>query len=145
MEDVITSEPSLHVIPAHECFALLRAMSVGRVAVALPDSAPLVVPVNFVLDGETVVFRTDPGSKLDALRLGPISFEVDWLDPYHHTGWSVLARGIGYEATPWEIEHLDLAPWAPGARAHWVRLVVTTITGRRLRAADAVRDGRGYL
>lgn len=115
-----------------ECLWLLRSQSVGRFAVALPGSSPLVVPVNFVLDGDVVVFRSAPGTKLTALAGIPVSFEVDQIDEADHTGWSVLVRGTAYEATRWETDHLELPTWAPGDKGHWVRIVPDSMTGRRI-------------
>jgi len=59
----------LELIPPAECWKLLSGTPVGRVGV-LVDSAPEIYPVNFVVDEETIVFRTDPGNKLLAFRLG---------------------------------------------------------------------------
>jgi len=39
-----------------ECLELLGAMSVGRIAYTT-DDGPRVLPVNYVLEGESVVFR----------------------------------------------------------------------------------------
>jgi uncharacterized protein len=136
--------PSLEEIPKAECLQLVAAFSVGRFAVAVPGSPPLVVPVNYLLDGDVIVFRSDPGSKITGLRQQPASFQIDLIDPHQRTGWSVLLQGVAYEATRTEIEHLELAPWV-GDREHWVRLVPTTVTGRRIRLAEIAADGRGYL
>lgn len=141
----MTADGTLEELAREDCLAFLGASVVGRLAVAVPGEAPLVVPVNFVLDGDTVVFRSDEGSKVAALRLGPVAFEADFVDPVHRTGWSVLVRGVGYEATPWEIGHLGLESWVRGAKVHWVRIVPASITGRRIRPAEAVLDVRGYL
>lgn len=136
----------LTAIPREECLELLSGSRVGRVAVPVFGTGPLVVPVNYVVDGEVIVFRSDYGTKVQALRQGPISFQVDFIDWYHRTGWSVLVRGIAYEATHWEVEHLDLEPWAGGEKAHWVRLVIDEITGRRIEPTDlSSGDDRGYL
>ncbi|WP_308470683.1 pyridoxamine 5'-phosphate oxidase family protein [Arthrobacter sp. 4R501] len=51
----------------------LRSASVGRVAVSTA-SWPEIFPVNYVPDYGTVVFRTGPGTKLDAVLAGPRSF-----------------------------------------------------------------------
>ena len=59
----------------------------------------LVLPVNYVLDGDVIVFRSDPGEKLDAIDGHPASFQIDFIDAFHHTGWSVLVRGTAYRAT----------------------------------------------
>ena len=139
------SLPALEEIPRDECLALLAGAGVGRLAVAFPGTSPLVVPVNFVLDGEAVVFRSGPGTKLRALRGTPVSFEVDDIDAVRHTGWSVLVRGWGYETTRWEIDHLDLTPWLPTDRDHWVRIVPESISGRRIRLPEQFPDLGGYL
>ena len=47
-----------------ECLKLLATMSIGRVAIVIDDRGPLVVPVNYALDGDVVVFRSGAGSKL---------------------------------------------------------------------------------
>lgn len=139
------TESSLEEIPRHECLELLASQPIGRVAVASPGSAPLVVPVNYLLDGEVVVFRSDIGAKLHALR-HPVSFQVDCVDAIHRTGWSVLIRGTAYEATHWEVDHLHLESWAGDDKQHWVRVVPDVITGRRIRRPEQLAfDSRGYL
>jgi nitroimidazol reductase NimA-like FMN-containing flavoprotein (pyridoxamine 5'-phosphate oxidase superfamily) len=140
-----TIDGVLEELDREECLRLAASMSVGRVAVAVDGAAPLVVPVNYVLDGEVVVFRTGPGTKLRALRDTPISFQVDLIDPTHRTGWSVLMSGVTVETTERDVEHLVIESWAPGDRHHWIRLLPTWITGRTIRLADAPWDTRGYL
>jgi uncharacterized protein len=135
---------SLSVLSEGECLALLQSANVGRVAVSRAMGAPLVVPVNFVLDGRVIVFRTAVGTKLFSLRTSPISFQVDQIDRFRRTGWSVLVEGFAYEATHWEVDHLDLEPWPAGAKEHWVRLVPSQITGRILPPPVAEFDARGY-
>lgn len=137
--------PSLEELGRDECLRLLRDHSVGRFAVATPGAAPLVIPVNYVLDGEVVVFRSGSGSKLRSLRGSPVSFELDDIDGVRHTGWSVLVRGMAYEATRWESEHLDFEAWAPGDKDHFIRIVPDVITGRRIQHADTFYDLGGYL
>ncbi len=123
-----------------ECFELLARERLGRVAV--PDNLGSVVfPVNFVLDRHMVVFRTDEGTKLDAACRGsPVTFEVDGTDTTAHTGWSVLVRGEAIEVTgPAELARLrklPLDPWAPGVKAHYVRILPAALTGRRIWACN---------
>jgi nitroimidazol reductase NimA-like FMN-containing flavoprotein (pyridoxamine 5'-phosphate oxidase superfamily) len=136
--------PALEEIDVATCYELLGRCTVGRVAVNVPGLGPLVVPVNFVLDGDAVVFRTDAGTKLRLLRDGPISFQVDSIDHSWHTGWSVLVRGVAYEADGWEVQHLRLDPWAGGGKQHWVRLLPALVTGRRIARAEVAVDARGY-
>lgn len=60
-----------------ECLELLASRVAGRVALVVAGEAR-VFPVNYLLDGGGIVFRTDEGSKLDAARTGAVgTFEVD--------------------------------------------------------------------
>lgn len=127
-----------------QCFVLLRTVEVGRVAVSRTDRAPLVVPVNFAVDGDAVVFRTGTGTKLEALSTGPIAFEADGLDPFRGQGWSVLLEGRAHVATHWEVGHLEVTPWAGGRRDHWIRLVPTEVSGRMIEVLPEAADPRGY-
>jgi uncharacterized protein len=130
-----------------ECFELLAREHLGRVAV-VDDLGPMVFPVNFVLDRHMVVFRTDAGTKLDAACCGSrVAFEVDGADAAAHTGWSVVVRGEAVEVTnPAELARLrkrPLDPWAPGAKARFVRILPAVLTGRRIWApgGPSHRDG----
>jgi nitroimidazol reductase NimA-like FMN-containing flavoprotein (pyridoxamine 5'-phosphate oxidase superfamily) len=144
--DTVIDTGALEELDHDECLKRVATMSVGRVAVAADDGrGPIVVPVNYVLDGEFIVFRSGAGTKLHALRDAPMSFQVDVVDPSHHTGWSVLIRGVAYEVTAQEVKHLAVEPWAPGGKHHWIRLVPTAITGRNIRLPDVPWDTRGYL
>ena len=143
--DVTPVEPrEVDILTREECLELLRSVPIGRVAVATPGAPPVVIPVNFVLDGEAIVFRSDPGTKLSALRGLPASFEVDVYDPLQQSGASVLVQGRAYEASHWEIDHVEVKPWAAGPKEHFVRIVPDVITGRRLRPTEATPDDRGY-
>jgi nitroimidazol reductase NimA-like FMN-containing flavoprotein (pyridoxamine 5'-phosphate oxidase superfamily) len=129
-----------------DCLRRLAAFSVGRLAVSLPGEPPLVLPVNYVLDDEVVVFRSDLGHKLFVLRdHTEASFQIDEIDPFHRTGWSVLVQGHAYEAVPSEVGHLRLRPWAGGRKERWIRLVPARITGRTIRLPEPYLDGRAYL
>ena len=121
-----------------ECFELLADEQLGRVAVT-DDRGPVVFPVNFVLDRHTVVFRTEPGTKLHAASQGRrVCFEADGTDAATRTGWSVLIRGEAIEVTdPAELARLrklPLDPWAPGPKTHHVRILPAVLTGRRITA-----------
>ena len=125
-----------HQLARSECFALLASAGLGRIAL-VDDQGLAVFPVNFILDNYTVVFRTDEGSKLDAACRGSrVAFEIDGVDAATRTGWSVLVRGEAIEITsPDEVRRLgDIAPapWAPGAKAHFVRILPAAVSGRRI-------------
>jgi nitroimidazol reductase NimA-like FMN-containing flavoprotein (pyridoxamine 5'-phosphate oxidase superfamily) len=129
-----------------ECLLLVRWESVGRLAVARHGFAPVVVPVNFVLDGDTILFRTDVGDTTLRLFENPASFQVDRFDWYRRIGWSVLIQGNAQLLTPEEADALDtdVVPWAPGERDLVVRIVPESISGRRVELVSAVVDPRGY-
>jgi hypothetical protein len=129
------------------CWDRLASCQVGRLGV-LVDSAPEVYPVNFVVDGRTIVFRTDPGTKLRALERSPsVCFEVDDADVERRVGWSVLVKGRAEEVTDVDqverLARLPLAIWGIGDKAHWVRIAALEISGRRVHrgAIDDVSGG----
>jgi nitroimidazol reductase NimA-like FMN-containing flavoprotein (pyridoxamine 5'-phosphate oxidase superfamily) len=133
-----------------ECLRLLRATNgrVGRIAVNVPGSPPMLRPVNYVFDDEaqSVVFRCAPGSELHrTVSSATALFEIDGGDPVERAGWSVIVVGEAEEVTDSaeidRLEDLELEPWAPGPRVHWVRIRATSATGRRIvRAPDTVPD-----
>jgi nitroimidazol reductase NimA-like FMN-containing flavoprotein (pyridoxamine 5'-phosphate oxidase superfamily) len=123
-----------------ECQALLGGSHLGRIAL-VEGGRPLILPVNYVLDDKTVVFRTDQGTKLDAaVRGAPVAFEVDGVNSERRTGWSVLVRGRAEHVTDrTELERLrrlPLVPLAPGAKPHYVRVKADEVTGRRISVAN---------
>ena len=92
-------EPRMEELDQVECRRLLAERHLGRLAI--PDfGGPVIFPVNYVFDQDLVVFRTDPGSKLDAaIERESVAFEVDATDEATRTGWSVVVRGILAEIT----------------------------------------------
>jgi hypothetical protein len=134
----------LEELSRDECFELVSTRRVGRLAVMLRAGSPHVVPVNYLLHDETIVFRSGPGAKLTALRERPVSFQVDAFDELQRTGWSVLIQGIAHDSeTP--PPGLAIDPWVPGERDHWVRITPGAVGGRRITVPARSSDGRGYL
>lgn len=132
----------IEVLTREECLRLLAAEEVGRIAVVLGHQ-PLIMPVNYVLEHETIVLRTDPGTKLATASFERVAFEVDYVDRERQIGWSVLVQGIGQEITPAysrlfeQVRALAITPWAPGAKEHWLRIMPVEISGRRVRPSAA--------
>ena len=84
----------LEVLDRDECLRLLDSATLGRVAVT-SAAVPTVLPVNFRLAGDRIVFRTGKGTKLAAAtRNAVVAFEVDDIDPVQHTEWSVVVTGV---------------------------------------------------
>lgn len=120
-----------------ECVRLLGQHEVGRVVI-VEGGGPLIFPINYALDGEDVVFRTDDGAKLQRGPGRTACFEVDEINRESHTGWSVVVVGRLEEVTEFDgptyerVRKLTIEPWAPGPKAHILRLVASRITGRRI-------------
>lgn len=126
----------LYELSRAECLALLRGnLYLGRIGYVV-EGVPVIVPVNFVLDGETVVFCTAKGSKLSWLsNHSRIAFQADEGHDLAESGWSVLIRGTAEEITdPAEVRALRRGPrsWAVPSAEHWVRITIDRISGRRL-------------
>ena len=83
-------------LPADECWQLLTTTPVGRIAWST-STGPVVVPVNFAVDGRTIKIRTAAYSamvqKADVER---VAFQVDRIDEATHTGWA-----------PWFVANTD--------------------------------------
>jgi len=128
---------ALRNLSRDECLRLLAGDEIGRLAVVSGGTA-LILPVNYALDGEAVVLRTDPGTKLTEGPRARASFEIDEFDRATRTGWSVVVTGRLTEVTMYDppvfarTRALPVDPWADGAKDHWLRLVPDRITGRRL-------------
>ena len=133
------SGDAMKTMSRRECMQLLGTKQVGRLGV-IAGGYPVIVPVNYGLDGEAVVIRSDPGTKLDAAAYERVTFEVDDIDDEHHAGWSVLLRGCAWEVRSEEevlyrgTHAADPEPWAGGEKGHWLRIAPTQVTGRRLPA-----------
>ena len=124
----------LREIDRTECLELLANYQVGRVAYC--DSlGPVVLPVNYVIDSDTVLLQVSPRSTLaQNLRSAPASFEIDEFDDYNESGWSVLVRGHAAHVDSDELPEEDDRPiaWAEGDRTFHVRITPHDISGRRL-------------
>jgi nitroimidazol reductase NimA-like FMN-containing flavoprotein (pyridoxamine 5'-phosphate oxidase superfamily) len=121
-----------------QCRGYLGAGGVGRMVFAGPR--PEAIPVNYVMLGGDIVVRTGRNTTLVGRSAQTqVSFEVDRLDQALAEGWSVLASGLArVVTTPSELEtvrSLGLEPWAGGDKDTYLRITVTDMTGRRIRAS----------
>lgn len=123
------------ILARSECIRLLGASGVGRVGLSM-GSLPVILPVNYAVDGARVVFRTGSGSKLDAaIRNAVICFEADRVDERWRSGWSVLVTGEARELDAGEVSPAAaelLVPWSTAAGDHYVGLAMTLVSGRRV-------------
>ncbi|MER7045070.1 helix-turn-helix domain-containing protein [Streptomyces jumonjinensis] len=130
-------DASLRELGEDECRALLSQGGVGRVALIASDG-PAVVPVNYLLADDEIVYRTAPDTvPASAAEAAEVAFEVDHIDDTFSQGWSVLVVGEARRITdPDTIRELEpkargLA-WAGGERPLWLAISPRRITGRRI-------------
>jgi len=120
-------------MPEPDCWRELELAAVGRLAMVGPDGIDI-VPVNYLVSGRSVLFRSAPGAKLAQLTgAGDVAFEADGLDD--GVRWSVVLHGHARRLdADDEIEAsgiLRLHPDAPREMNNFVRVTPTRITGRR--------------
>jgi uncharacterized protein len=138
----MTDQPKarLQELTSDQCMDLLRShLFLGRIGYVV-DGLPIIVPVNFVVDGESVVFSTAKGSKLSWLsNHSRVAFQADHDRASDRSGWSVLIHGTAREVTdPTELDALrtgSLHSWAIPSAEHWVRISIDRISGRRIERA----------
>ncbi|MEU6864449.1 pyridoxamine 5'-phosphate oxidase family protein [Streptomyces sp. NPDC046876] len=129
-------DTALAPLDEDECRTLLGTYGVGRIAVFTPDG-PAVLPVNYLVAGSDIAFRTAVDALAARAAGTEVAFEIDNIDDVTAGGWSVLAVGELQAVTdPEEIRHLTATarsqPWAGGPRTHWMKLTPFRLTGRRV-------------
>lgn len=127
-------ESPMSAIPEDSCWGYLASQEVGRLGVSDHD-VPEIFPINYYVDGESVIFRSANGSKMDQLaRNNNVVFEVDGWDD--EGGWSVMVKGIAQEITDEDelarARKAPLLPWTATVKTHFVRVTPSIgITGRK--------------
>jgi uncharacterized protein len=129
-----------YVLTVADCWALLADHEVGRLAVSL-GGHPDIFPINYVVDGETIVFRTAAGTKLAGAVLGlGVAFEIDGYDAHEGEAWSVVVKGeasqIEHPDERYRAETLPLFPWNANPKFDFVRITPDEVTGRRFHVVD---------
>ena len=128
------AESPVRELETDACWELLRAEELGRLAYHLVDEMHI-VPINYVVDGGELLFRTNAGNKLLAAALGAeVAFEIDWHDDAN--AWSVLARGrlrVLDEFEEHRLDELPKSPWISTPKYDVVGLRPTSLTGRTFR------------
>lgn len=123
-----------------ECTKLLGFSHVGRVALSI-GALPAIYPVNYIVDGQTIVFCTCTGADLSgAAHNAVLAFEAGHIDPTGHGGWSVMAVGLATEIvdpeTRLKLAFAEHAPWLPSDSARLFRLPLELVSGTRFALRD---------
>lgn len=141
MSELPTDHAGLEVLPFEVCLQVLASVPVGRVGF-FADGEVVILPVNHLVDGQDVVFRTARGAKLSAAEgQDLVAFEVDDYDEQTQSAWSILVTGraemVDEEAEIQRLSRRGLHPWASAVeRPFWIRIRPTAVSGRRLRKAE---------
>lgn len=140
----MTDSEAVTRLSDEQCRERLRQEELGRLVTHVGDVLDI-FPVNYVLDGHDIVFRTAEGSKLVELTVNDeVLFEVD-----QHTdsdAWSVVVRGharrLSDAGEVAAADELPLKPWIPTLKYNYVRITPTYVTGRAfLRGEEPERYG----
>ena len=118
-----------------ECLRLLGGATWGRVAVSV-GALPSILPVQYALDGESIIFRAAPGTALEGATRGTVvAFEADGVEAGCGP-WSVLVVGVARHLTGEDdvsrLHALPLRTWSTASPDRFVKLSPDVVSGRRL-------------
>ena len=123
--------PGMTPLSEEGCWEALRSDEYGRLAYLL-DGQLQITPVNYAVDGKTLLFRTAEGSKLLGVRDNPdVVFEIDAHDDKNAR--SVVVRGTARvlsEEESHRAENVPLRPWLGGRKDHVVEISPVSLSGR---------------
>lgn len=133
MDATTSSDAPVSELTESESWDLLGSVSLGRLVTTV-NGWTEIFPVNFVVQKNTLLFRTAEGTKLLTAALNEyVIFEAD--DHNVAEGWSVIVRGkarlLSTSAEVAEAERAGLYPWVATQKDRFVRIVPKTMTGRR--------------
>lgn len=126
MTDEVVTE-----LTSEECWQMLRDEEFGRLAYRLVDELHI-TPINYAVEGDSLLFRTAEGNKLLAVVMGSeVAFEIDRYG--EDSARSVVVRGTA-RMLPEHEEHradnLALRPWVPTLKYNVVEIQPKVVSGR---------------
>ena len=137
-----TDHAGLEILSFGDCLRLLDSVPVGRVGF-FADGEIVILPVNYLVEGQDVIFRTGAGSKLSSFsNKNLVGFEADSYDERTRSGWSVVISGFTERVESDDeirrLNDLGLNPWARAKEdvPIWIRVRPTSVTGRRTPGAS---------
>jgi nitroimidazol reductase NimA-like FMN-containing flavoprotein (pyridoxamine 5'-phosphate oxidase superfamily) len=120
-----------------EALQLLATVPLGRV-VFTDHALPAIRPVNHIIDGPDIIFRTGSSAAITTAVDGIgtiVAFEADAIDSARQAGWSVVVVGGARLLTDtMQIERYRqlLRPWAPGTKDDFIAIRTDVVSGVRL-------------
>ena len=126
MTDEVVTE-----LTSEECWEMLREEEFGRLAYRLVDEVHI-TPINYAVEGGSLLFRTAEGNKLLAVAMGSeVAFEID----RYGEDWarSVVVRGPAHllpEDQAHRAENVPLRPWVPTLKYNVVEIEPKVVSGR---------------
>lgn len=142
----MNSTEDVEELPINTCWALLRTITVGRLAIWVDDRRDI-FPLNYAVDHGTLVFRSREGTKVfGALSGAPVALETDGYEASTSKAWSVVVKGragaIGQIHDLMDTVDLPLFPWQAGEKNQFVRIQPDLVTGRRFPWPTLTYGGR---
>jgi nitroimidazol reductase NimA-like FMN-containing flavoprotein (pyridoxamine 5'-phosphate oxidase superfamily) len=127
-------------LPEQECWEILDRVRFGRLAMA-PMGDPDIFPVNFLVDGSTILMRTAAGTKLaDLVINSAVAVETDGQEG--DVAWSVIAKGrarmVDSFTETYAKDEKHLETWLPNEKPIYVEISVESISGRRFLRGSAL-------
>ena len=124
-------EEPVKILTVQESWERLRTHDVGRLVTTVGNIANI-VPVTYVVDDESIVFRTAEGGKLTELTISDaVLFEVD--EVTDDAAWSVIIRGrarvLRTEAEIAHADELPLHPVVPTLKLNYVKITADESEG----------------
>ena len=126
MTDEVVTELTSEV-----CWEMLRNEEFGRLAYRLVDEVHI-TPINYAVQGGSLLFRTAEGNKLLAVVMGSeVAFEIDRYDD--ESARSVVVRGTARllpEDEAHRADNVPLRPWTTTLKYNVVEIQPKVVSGR---------------
>jgi nitroimidazol reductase NimA-like FMN-containing flavoprotein (pyridoxamine 5'-phosphate oxidase superfamily) len=131
---------NVQTLTGDQCLNRLSQQRIGRVSLS-KHALPIIVPVDYARDGDSIVFRARHHSMLaQACDKAVIAFEADEFSAASDTGWSVQVVGIGSLLAASERSHaltLGLPRMLGDDGQEFIRLQLARISGHETDAPMA--------